>query len=148
IYYKFDLNQPAEVVLSTCGSEIEYTYMYLLDINGLVIASSSDFSTPCAEQAYIKTSVPAGTYYVVSEGFEMARLGYITTTIAIVNPPPVISYPSGSYTFVIGSSVRIYSSDESPIPTYIESYSVSPALPPGLSLNQSLGTISGTPTAI
>src|SRR5690606_3217247 len=53
-----------------------------------------------------------------------------------------------SYTFVIGSSVRIYSSDVSPIPTYIESYSVSPALPPGLSLNESLGTISGTPTVI
>jgi len=60
-------------------------------------------------------------------------------------PPPTasISYPSSSLSFVAGTAIT------PAVPTAsqgLSSFSVTPALPAGLSLNSSNGTISGTPT--
>jgi gliding motility-associated-like protein len=58
-----------------------------------------------------------------------------------VNPSPAITYPNSSYSFGLGQPIT------SVTPTTTgTSFSVSPALPTGLSLNTSTGVISGTPT--
>ncbi len=60
-----------------------------------------------------------------------------------MNPSPSVTYPNSSYSLPIGQAI-------SPItPTTIgTAFSVSPALPAGLSLNTSNGTITGTPTLL
>lgn len=60
---------------------------------------------------------------------------------------PVISYPSSVYSVIQGiltSALNINSSSYYPV----TSYSISPALPAGLSFNTSTGQISGTPTVL
>jgi len=62
-----------------------------------------------------------------------------------VNPPkPVITY-STPQTYVVGTAIATLSASNTGGP--ITSFSVSPALPAGLSLNTSTGDITGTPTA-
>ncbi|MDO3625747.1 putative Ig domain-containing protein [Mucilaginibacter sp. BT774] len=63
------------------------------------------------------------------------------------NPvPPSISYSPSTNTYVVGTAISALT------PTNtggtVVSYSVSPSLPAGLSLNTSTGVISGTPTAV
>ncbi|MBK9390455.1 MAG: putative Ig domain-containing protein [Bacteroidetes bacterium] len=70
-----------------------------------------------------------------------------TTTTTTLNPntPPVFSYSPASQVLTVGSTLSATSpSISAGTPT---SYSVSPALPSGLSLNTSTGAISGSPTA-
>jgi len=63
-------------------------------------------------------------------------------------PPPrqsaSIVYPSSSFTFVAGTAITPVAPSAS---QGLSSFTVTPALPAGLSLNSSNGTISGTPTA-
>ncbi len=58
-------------------------------------------------------------------------------------PPPELSY-NGSQPFpaVVGEAIALTPAVSGPI----DQFAVSPALPPGLSLNYSTGVISGTPT--
>jgi hypothetical protein len=61
-------------------------------------------------------------------------------------PPPAASltYPSSTFVYVVGTAITPV------VPTAssgLSSFTVSPALPAGLSLNSSNGTLSGTPTA-
>src|SRR5215469_9493169 len=59
-------------------------------------------------------------------------------------PPASISYPSSSMVFVVGTTITPV------VPTAsqgLSSFTISPALPTGLSLNSSNGPLSGTPTA-
>src|SRR5690606_23616523 len=58
--------------------------------------------------SHIRITLPAGTYYVVSEGYN-THAGWITTTIGIVPPPlqlPAISYP-GLSGLVVGVPVSL-----------------------------------------
>lgn len=60
------------------------------------------------------------------------------------NPPASLSYPSTSLTFVVGTAITPV------VPTAsqgLTSFTVTPALPAGVSLNASTGTISGTPAS-
>src|SRR5690606_25138433 len=71
IYYKFTLNATSEVQLSHCGSAID-TYMHLLNSSGATLLANDDNYTtsPCPGlQSHIRITLPAGTYYVVSEGY-------------------------------------------------------------------------------
>lgn len=82
IYYKFVLNTAAKVNLSHCASGFD-TYMYLLDANGNTISSNDDNGPLCSGvKSSIVTTLLAGTYYVVSEGYG-TNSGNITTSITI-----------------------------------------------------------------
>lgn len=84
IFYRFTLTNSATVSLSHCGSSFD-TYMYLLDQSGNLITFSDDSWTtgPCpGSQSYIQTTLGAGTYYVVSEGYS-TNTGSITTNISV-----------------------------------------------------------------
>ncbi|PWG81603.1 DUF6443 domain-containing protein [Pararcticibacter amylolyticus] len=82
IYYRFTLTAPSVVKLSHCGSGFD-TYMHLLDANGLSLATSDDNGPLCTgTAASIKTELPAGTYYLVSEGFGQ-NTGTIITSMSV-----------------------------------------------------------------
>jgi Putative Ig domain len=64
------------------------------------------------------------------------------------SPPPTsagLSYPSAAQTFVVGTAITAITPT---ITGTLTSFTISPTLPAGLSLDGSKGTISGTPTAI
>ena len=63
--------------------------------------------------------------------------------IAVVAPNPV--YPQTTISAIVGQAIT---PDIPTVTGTVSSYSVSPALPAGLSLNTTTGVISGTPTAV
>jgi RHS repeat-associated protein len=82
IWYMFTLNAPMTVNISNCGSSID-TYLHLLDGNRTEIQSNDDFGPLCSSEAASMTAtLPAGTYYVVSEGYD-TNIGNIVTAISI-----------------------------------------------------------------
>jgi hypothetical protein len=90
------------------------------------------------------TALTPKTTYVVtaknSAGSTTASLSLVVNSVA-----PSISYPSPSYGFTAGVASQTVT------PTHtggaVVSWSVTPALPAGLTLSTTTGTISGTPTA-
>lgn len=86
VFYKFTLSRNMDIAIEHCGSELNDTYLYLLDEWGNVIESCDDASY-CSNSlhSYLSiTDLAAGTYYVVSEGYW--ENGNITTTIKGVIP--------------------------------------------------------------
>ncbi|SEN74560.1 pre-peptidase C-terminal domain-containing protein [bacterium A37T11] len=84
VFYKFKLTNPMDITVSHCGSAVTDTYMSLLNESGTMIYSNDNYSGEgkCSNtgNALIKvTQLPAGTYYVVSEG--NTQNGSITTSI-------------------------------------------------------------------
>ncbi|PWG77980.1 hypothetical protein DDR33_24660, partial [Pararcticibacter amylolyticus] len=94
IYYQFTLTGTATVTLSHCGSTLD-TYLYLLNSSGGLINQNDDNSElECpGSQSWLQTTLSAGTYYVVSEGYGSGT-GNITTNIRVSMGPstPVIAY--------------------------------------------------------
>lgn len=43
VFYQFGLEVPMDIILSHCGSEVDETFIYLLDSEGNCIASSAEF---------------------------------------------------------------------------------------------------------
>jgi uncharacterized repeat protein (TIGR01451 family) len=91
------------------------------------------------------TTVTAAAGYVVT-GTNVTGSSTVTLTLTVANTPPSnLTYPVTTATFTVGTTIA------NDVPTVsggaVVSYSVSPALPAGLSLNTSTGVISGTPTA-
>lgn len=72
--------------------------------------------------------------------------GSVTTTltIAVVATAPVISYAQSSVSYVVGTAITSLLPTNTGSPA--TSWSVSPALPAGISFNSNTGQISGTPT--
>ena len=103
IYYKFTLNQMSKVRLSHCGSNID-TYMSLLGLTGQVLVWNDDAAnSPCpGQQAYLEKVLPAGTYYVVSEGAG-TNTGSIITNIQV--EPISVNYPAIAATLSVGMPV-------------------------------------------
>jgi len=110
IFYKFNLTGTADVELLHCGSGFD-TYIHLLDQWGTEITYNDDSSLgPCpGSQAYVKTTLSAGTYYVVSEGYS-SNTGTIVTTVNVTftgsSQLPVISYSTPS-SLVLGMSANL-----------------------------------------
>lgn len=126
---------------NTGGAAVSYSVSPALP-SGLALNTSTGVisGTPTAV-------TPIATYIVSATN--TGGTGTFTLTIT-VNPtpilPPVISYSPSSNVYTLGSGAI---APLSPISTggAVVSYSVSPALPSGLSLNTSTGIISGTPSA-
>ncbi|MCC8146140.1 MAG: DUF6443 domain-containing protein [Bacteroidales bacterium] len=84
LFYQFILDRSMEVTIDHCGSEVEDTYMLLLNSKGDIIASNDNYTgagTNCSNTklAFIKKILPEGTYYVVSQG--KTTDGYIETNL-------------------------------------------------------------------
>jgi hypothetical protein len=72
VFYRFKLTASNTVTISTCGSNFD-TYLHLLDASGNLIAGNDDCNNAaiCSSNtaSYITKSLPAGTYYIVAEGY-------------------------------------------------------------------------------
>jgi len=102
IYYSFSLSSSTIVNISHCGSGFD-TYMYLLNSGGGIIQNNDDGGPICGtyNEASMQTTLAAGTYYVVSEGYG-TNSGNINTQFSV----PV---PSGGT--IAGNSFLCYGSN-------------------------------------
>jgi uncharacterized repeat protein (TIGR01451 family) len=82
-------------------------------------------------------------YTITGVGLANQTSASATVSIIINDKAPAISYP-GTSTLTRGTSVTISPTSTGGVAT---SYSITPALPPGLALNVANGVIQGTPTA-
>jgi hypothetical protein len=83
VFYRFTLNTAMTVTISHCNSTLSDTYLHLLNASGSLIESNDNYSGEgqCSNtyNSFIKKSLPAGTYYAVSEGY--SANGVIMTTV-------------------------------------------------------------------
>ena len=84
VFYKFTLTAPLDLTISHCGSVLTDTYLSLLDADGETLYSNDSYTgeEQCRspENALIKVdNLPAGTYYVISEG--NIENGFVTINI-------------------------------------------------------------------
>jgi hypothetical protein len=92
------------------------------------------------------TQNKAGSYnYTVSHSNSEGNGNDFTISVTVVDdiPDPTISYSASTYTGTVGESINI----PAPTKTNVNTLSISPSLPDGLTLNAD-GSISGTPTTV
>lgn len=91
IFYQFTLQSTTSVTITTCNSTVSYTYLWLLNSTGELITynvwDNSSASTCGSYNAYIRITVPPGTYYIVSEAAANTS-GNITTNVNFNIPLP------------------------------------------------------------
>lgn len=83
IFYRVTLLGDAQLTISHCNSGLSDTYLHVLNEDGSHFQSLDDYGPLCSgTKASMSLSVPAGTYYIVSEGYGSSN-GSITTQINI-----------------------------------------------------------------
>jgi RHS repeat-associated protein len=97
IYYEFTVNNPTTVSISTCGSGWD-TYLWLLNSSGAEVIHDDDNGAACSgltasivipsSQTTI-TSLAAGTYYIVAEGYS-SNTGTINLSVSLTVQGPVV----------------------------------------------------------
>lgn len=146
--------------LSYISATADYT-------KGVAIAANNPFSAGGAVTSYsISPALPAGlslsagtgvisgtptavtaktSYTVTASNSAGSTTGTLTITVND-QPPSRLSYATGSAVYVVRTPI----SPDSPSSSggAVTSYGVTPALPAGLNLNTSTGTISGTPMTV
>lgn len=105
VFYKFTLTRSMDLKVSHCGSVLTDTYLSILDADGALLYSNDNYTgeDQCGSpgNALIKVDdLPAGTYYIISEG--NSENGFITINIEglgangplspTMEQPHVISY--------------------------------------------------------
>ncbi len=73
-----------------------------------------------------------------------AGSGTVTINISVEGAPSGLSYSTSSLTIAVGTAMTTFSPT---VTGTVTSYTISPALPSGLSLNSSTGAINGTPSS-
>lgn len=160
VYYQFTLAAPSIVTVSHCASSFD-TYMHLLDAMGASLATADDNGPICSgARASLVQTLPAGTYYVASEGW--STTGDITTEISaipVVTASDVAGCPGSAINLIgtpAGGTFSVANPYTGPTTTYTYTYTdgngcsntsapanitVSPvSLVSGLTLNSSTGT--------
>ena len=110
------------------------------------LPSGLSFSTSNGAISGTPTAISTSTAYTVtatnSGGSDTA-----TVTITVSEPLPVIAYSPNSFTLAVGTAMTAVSPTLYGTGT-VDSYSITPTLPSGLSIDASTGTVSGTPSAV
>jgi GEVED domain/Secretion system C-terminal sorting domain len=71
VYYTFTLGSSSQVQVTSCNSGFD-TYLWILDNLGNVVTSNDDNGPVCSgTAASIVTTLPAGTYFIVHEGYSL-----------------------------------------------------------------------------
>ena len=120
-----------------------------ITINGTSLSGTSSVSvggTACSNITVVSsTQVTAllgsgttGTISLTATAGNATSSGTFT-----VETPPTISYTGSPFTYTAGTAISALTASTTGTPT---SFSVSPSLPVGLTLNTSTGAITGTPT--
>jgi len=115
-------------------------------------AISVNFPTPPPAGPYTILPNLAGTYptpavtgLATGQTVSWDNATDVLTVNAAITPPSGLSYTPSTITGTVGTAISSLSPSVTGTPT---SYSVSPELPAGLSLNTSTGVISGTPSVV
>ena len=99
MFHKITITQPMDIIIKHCGSDVDDTYLYVLNAQGNKLYDMDDCDTnlPLSERChyygnpYLKIEdMPAGTYYIVSEPYHNYDNGNITVEIQ------GIAYPQGN----------------------------------------------------
>ena len=108
IFYKFNLTADAQVTISTCGSTFD-TYLHLLNSSGGVITYNDDSGPECAtSQASIKINLPAGIYYVVTEGYgRNSGPIQVRVSASAITSPAIVSNPINPSVTYVGANVSV-----------------------------------------
>jgi RHS repeat-associated protein len=71
IYYRFTVQGNTQINVSTCGSGFD-TYLHILNSSGTLVVQNDDNLDPyCGGYtSTIQTTLSAGTYYIVTEGYD------------------------------------------------------------------------------
>ena len=125
-------------VSSTGGAIVSFSVSPALP-TGLSLSTSTGAITGTP------TAVTASATYTVT-GTNSGGSGTVGVQIAVNDIVPVLTYSTNPATYVIGTAITSNTPTNTGGP--VVSYSVSPALPAGLSLNTSTGVITGTPSAV
>ena len=161
------------VLLSGCGhngasapaaiSYVDATAVYLI---GVPITPNSPLGGGGATSYSVSPALPAGLSLNAGTGIVngtpsavTAKASYTvtasgpggstTTTLTITvndQPPTQFSYAAGTATYTVNATIT--ENDPTNMGGAITSFSVSPALPAGVSLSTTTGDITGTPTAV
>ncbi len=96
IYYKFTVTGTTTISISTCSSGWD-TYLHLLDGTGALVLSNDDNGGVCSgltasilipSGQTAVTSLAAGTYYIITEGYGSGT-GVINLSVSLtIQPPP------------------------------------------------------------
>jgi hypothetical protein len=126
------------LVPTVTGSPTSYAITPVLPA-GLNLNSSTGVisGTPTATQVTTHHTVTASN---------QGSLVTITISFTVRDASPSISYARSTYTFAVDVPVRV--SDPDSNGGAVETWSVDPALPAGLSLDTASGRITGTPTTL
>jgi len=75
VFYTFTITAQLDVTIKHCDSQVNDTYLHLLNSSGASIGYNDDYSGPGAcgntNHSYLKMNLSAGTYYIVSEGYSV-----------------------------------------------------------------------------
>jgi hypothetical protein len=106
---------------------------------GFAISSSAGTISGTSTAASAKTS-----YTVTASNNGGSTTASLTITVNPVAPPSNLSYPQSSIQATVGAAIT---TDTPTVTGTVSGYTISPALPAGLSIDATSGAISGTPTA-
>jgi RHS repeat-associated protein len=88
IFYRFTISNSAQVSISLCGAGFD-TYLHLLDVNGGTLYVNDDNGPLCSGVASsIQHVIPAGTYYIVTEGYGSSS-GTLPLSVSLVVQAPL-----------------------------------------------------------
>lgn len=136
------LNPSSQLSLSVSASgNGTLTYQWYRNGSPISGATASTYTVSSV------TTGDAGTYYCIVSN----TISGVTTTTqsssatVTILSTPLITYPQSSYTILKNNA---FTATPTNTGTAATSWSVSPSLPSGLSINSSTGVISGTPTIV
>src|SRR5690349_8680570 len=90
IYYRFVVQGSTTITLSTCSTTYD-TDLHLLDVNGNEITYNDDAGVNCPSNSlasYSSTTLTAGTYYIVTEGYSSNSGNiYLSVSMTVQAPP-------------------------------------------------------------
>ncbi len=108
--HKLVLTSSMEIKISHCKAILTHTQLFLLDSNNELIASSTGNSGTCstATRAYLfQKQLPAGTYYIVSEG-QGTMNGEITLSVeGTVKISEQQSVPSANQNYILTKRPKV-----------------------------------------
>ena len=87
IFYSFELQTSADLVIKTCGSQLYDTYIHLLKPDGSEYLRNDDGGCDTYRQSTITASLSKGRYFVVAEAYSSGS-GEITLTMSAKRNTP------------------------------------------------------------
>jgi hypothetical protein len=152
--YRFTLTTTMEITVSHCGSTLYDTYLYLLDASGNEIDHNDDYwyEGQCSNtyHSYLRKVLPAGSYYVVSEGY--SQNGIILTSITgdtnitgnTFQKPIVIGSSNSSFQYENTQNTNYFTNNYSSRPSNDVYYKFTLTVPMEVTVSHCGSTLSDT----